>query len=135
LKDGDVELRFIDPKPLWRSNQLPGVSDGVLLEVVAKGEISQHLEKRVVTIGEAYVFKIVVLAARTHAFLRGRRARVVAFLEAEEDVLELVHAGIGKEKRRVVRRDERRGVHLAVSLLDEEVEKLAANFGACGHEA
>src|ERR1035437_7004663 len=133
LKDRDVELLFLNPKPLRRSNQLPRVGDGVFLEVVAKGKISQHLEKRVMAIGEAYVFQIVVLASGAHAFLRGRRPRVVALFEAEDNVPELVHAGVGEKQRRVVGWDERRGVHLAVSLLNEEVEELAANFGACEH--
>src|SRR5467141_3027098 len=84
-------------------------------------------------IGETDIFKIVVLAARANAFLRSRRPRVVALFEAEENVLELVHSGIGKKQRRVVRRDERRGVHLAVSFLNEEVQELAANFVACEH--
>ena len=57
------------------------------------------------TIGEAHIFKIVVLAARAHAFLRSRRPRVVALFEAEENVLELVHSGVGEEQRRIVRRD------------------------------
>src|ERR1700675_2646591 len=59
-------------------------------------------------IGEADVFKVVVLAARADAFLAGRSLVVIAPLEAEEDVLELVHPGIGEKQRRVVLRDERR---------------------------
>jgi hypothetical protein len=55
-----------------------------------------------VTAREAYVLKIVVLAAGAHALLRGGGAGVVARLGAEEDVLELVHAGVGEEQRRVV---------------------------------
>src|SRR4029077_9199770 len=133
LKDGDVKLLFINPEPLRRSDQLPRVRDGVFLEVVAERKISQHLEKCVMTIGESDVFEIVVLAARTHALLRSRRPRVVALFEAKENVLELVHSGIGKKQRRIVRRDQRRGVHLPMSLLNEEVQKLAANFGACKH--
>jgi hypothetical protein len=80
FEDRHVQLLFINPEPLRRRDQLPGVGDGVFLEVVAKGKISQHLEKRVMTIGEAYVFKIVVLAAGAYALLRGRRPRVVALL-------------------------------------------------------
>ena len=86
-----------------------------------------------VTIGEAYVFEIIVLTARADAFLRGGRPHVVALFEAEKNVFELVHSGVGKEQRRIIRGDERRGVHLAVSLLNEEVEKFAPNFGAGEH--
>jgi len=76
-----------------------------------------------------------VLPSCTHAFLRGRRPRVVALFEAQENVLELIHPGVGKEQRRIIGRNQRRGVHLAVSLLNKEVEKLAANLGACKHGA
>ena len=56
-------------------DQFPGERDGVALEVVAEGEIAQHLEKRVVPPGIADVFEIVVLSARPHAFLRRRSAQ------------------------------------------------------------
>ena len=41
-----------------------------------------------------------------HATLRARRARIVARIPAEEHVLELHHARIGKEQRRIVSRHE-----------------------------
>ena len=78
------------------------------LEVIAEGEVAEHLEKRVVAARVADVLEIVVLAAGAHALLRGGRARVVALLQAEEDVLELVHARVGEQQRRVVRGHERR---------------------------
>ena len=84
-------------------------------------------------IGEADIFQVVVLAARAHALLRSRSARVIALLQPKEDVLELVHARIGEEQRRVVGRHQRRRVHFAVSLLNKEVEKFAADFGASKH--
>src|SRR5438874_2227501 len=37
-----------------------------------------------------------MLAAGTHAFLRGGGARIGALFEAEEHILELVHPGIGR---------------------------------------
>ncbi len=85
-------------------------------------------------VGEAHVFEIVVLAPGAHAFLRRRGPGVIAFFQAEEDILELVHARIGEQQSRVVLRDEGRRVHLAVSLLDEKVQKFAANFGTGQHE-
>ena len=121
FENRDVQLPLIDPEPLRRSDQLPGISDCVLLEVIPKREISQHLKKRVVAIREANVFKIVMLPPRAHAFLRSRRPRILALFEAQKDVLELVHSSIGKEQRRVIGRDQRRGVHLAMPLLNEEV--------------
>ncbi len=85
-------------------------------------------------IGEADVFEIVMLAAGAHAFLRSGRLVVVALFEAEEDVLELVHARIGEQQRGIVGRNERRRMHLAVSLLDKKVQKFPPNFRAGEHE-
>ena len=116
LEDGDVELVLVEAEPLGRGHQLPGVGDGVLLEVVAEAEIAQHLEERVVAIGEADVLQVVVLAAGAHALLRRGGALVVALLDAEEDVLELVHAGVGEQQRGIVGRDERGRVDFLVSL-------------------
>ena len=82
-------------------------------------------------IGEADVFEVVVLASGAHAFLRRGGAGVVAVLEAEEDVFELVHAGVGEEQRGVVGRNERGGVDDLVSLLLEEAQKHGTNFGTC----
>ena len=53
--------------------QFPGVGDRVLLEVVAEGEVPEHLEERVVAERGADVVEVVVLAADAHALLRGRR--------------------------------------------------------------
>ena len=118
-----------DAEPLRRSHQFPRVGDGFLLEVVAEAEIAQHLEEGVVAIGEADVLQIVVLAAGAHAFLRGGGARVVALLDAEEDVLELVHAGVGEQQRGIVGRHQRRGVHDLVSVLLEIAQEHGTNFG------
>src|SRR5580698_7348058 len=84
-------------------------------------------------VGEAYIFEVIVLAAGANAFLRGGGAVVIALFKAEEDVLELVHARVREQERRVVGRDQRGRVDLAVSLLDKEVEEFAADFGACEH--
>ena len=67
-----------------------------------------------------------MLAARPHALLRRRRARVVALLAPEEEVLELVHARVGEEQRRIVGGHERGGRHARVALfLEERQERLA----------
>ncbi len=47
--------------------------------------------------GEADIFQVVVLAAGADAFLRGGGAVVVAFFQAEKNVLELVHPGVGEK--------------------------------------
>ena len=69
-EDGDVELVRRHGEPLGRGHQLPGVGNGLLLEIVAKAEVAEHLEEGVVAVGEAHVFQVVVLAAGAHALLR-----------------------------------------------------------------
>ncbi len=81
-------------------------------------------------VGEADVFEVVVLAAGAHAFLRGGGARVFALLEAQENVLELVHPRIGEEQCGVVGRDERGAAHDAMAALGEKFQKRAADFVA-----
>ena len=103
--------------------QLPGEQDRALLEVIAEGEIAEHLEEGVVARGVADIVEIVVLAAGAHAFLRRRRAQGFRLLGAGEHVLERHHAGIGEHQRRVVARHERRRRHDHVVVLGEEIEK------------
>src|SRR3974377_570274 len=81
IEDRDVKPFFRNPKPFRRSNQLPSVSNRILLEVVAKRKISQHLEKRVMPIRESHVLQIVVLPPGAHALLGSRRAEIIARLE------------------------------------------------------
>ena len=108
LEDGAVELAGINVEPFLRGHQFPGVCDGLGLEVVAKAEVAQHLEECVVALGKTHVFQIVMLASGPDTLLRARGAGILAFLQAQEDVLELVHAGIGKQQSRIVRRNQRR---------------------------
>ena len=104
-KDGEIQL--VLRQAVLLGDQLPGVRDGFALEIIAEGEIAQHLEKRVMTPRVADVVQIVVLAAGAHAFLRRRRARVVPLLDAQKHVLELVHPRVGEQQRRVVGRHQR----------------------------
>src|SRR4029077_2347136 len=104
-------------------DQFPGVSDGVLLEVIAEGEIAHHLEEGMVALGEADVVQVVVLAAGADAFLGSGGAVVVALFEAEEHVLELVHPGVGEQKGGVAMRNERGAADAAMAFALEEAEK------------
>ena len=96
-----------DPQALGRQlvdlgQQLPGIFDRIDLEVVAKGKIAEHLEERVMPRGITDVLQVVVLAAGTYALLRRGGAHIGTLVETEENVLELVHPGVGKQQRRVV---------------------------------
>ncbi len=115
----DRDLQAVLGEPEVARQQLPRVGDGFLLEVVAEGEVAQHLEEGVVPRGATDVLEVVVLATRPHAFLGRGRARVVALLLAQEHVLELVHPGVGEEQGGVTVRDERRAGHHAVAPLLE----------------
>ncbi len=74
-----------------------------------------------VTLGEADVFEVVVLAASAHALLRRRRPRVIPLFQPQEHVLELVHPGVGEEQGSVSMRHQRRAAHDRVPLALEEV--------------
>ena len=75
-----------------------------------------------------------MFAAGTDAFLLRGGAFVVASFEAEEDVLELVHARVGEEQRGIVGGNERGGMHLFVPALDEIIQEFAPNLGASQHQ-
>ena len=68
LVNGDPKLFFWQTVNL--SQQSPGKSNGITLEVVAETEVAQHFKERVVTCRIAHVFEVVMLAARTNATLR-----------------------------------------------------------------
>ena len=108
--------------------QRPGEGHRVGLEVVAEREIAQHLEERVVARRRSDVLQVVVLPAHAHALLRGRRPLVIPLLTAQEQVLELVHPGVGEQQRRVVGRDEGRAGDDLVALAREEVEERGADL-------
>src|SRR5207244_6537741 len=92
------------------------------------GEVAGHLEEGLMARGVADVLEIVVLAAGAQATLRGRCALVRALLLAEKDILELHHARVDEEQRRIVCRHERARGHDAVALRTEILEKARANL-------
>ncbi len=88
-------------------DQVPGQFDGLVLEVVAKGEVPEHLEERMMPRGVADIVQIVVLAARPHALLGRDGAAVIPLFLPREDVLELDHSGIGEHQGRIIVRHKR----------------------------
>ncbi len=127
-EDGDPELLGRD---LQRAgDEVPGELDRLGLEVVAEAEVAEHLEEGVVARGVADVLEVVVLAARAHAALAADRALVAALVLAEEDVLELHHAGVGEQQRRVVARDQRRRGHDGVAARAEELQERRPELAA-----
>ena len=117
-----------DPKFLGRDlqragDEVPGERDGLGLEVVAEAEVAEHLEESVVPRRVADVLEVVVLAAGPHAALAADRTPVAALVLAEENVLELDHAGVREQERRVVARHERRARHDLVAARAEELQE------------
>src|SRR5690554_1145561 len=94
--NGDPELVLGRVQPLLAGEELPGIGNGIALEIVAKTEIAQHFKKGMVAGGVTDVFKVVVLAAGAHALLAAGGTGIVAFFQAKEAILELVHAGVGE---------------------------------------
>ena len=86
-----------------------------------------------VAIGEAHVFEVIVLAAGANALLGRSRALVIALLDSEENVFELVHACIRKKQSGVADGHKRRAAHYPVAVLREEIQKCAANLMAGEH--
>ncbi len=123
----DRHQEAIAGKPELARDQVPGKLDRPVLEVIAEGEIPEHLEKRMVPGGIADVFQIVVLAAGAHAFLRRGGALIGPLLQAGEHVLELHHPGIGEQQCRIVARHERARRDNLVVVAREIVEKRGAD--------
>ena len=108
--------------------KLPGVSDGFLLKIRPETEVPQHLEEGVVPWRLADVVEVVVLAARTDAFLAGGGAGSGRLLDPDKDVLKLVHPGVCEQKRRVVLRYDRRAFSGEVAFGNEIFPKALADI-------
>ena len=130
--DGDGQL--LSRQAEFACEQVPGVFDRVVLEIVAEREVAQHLEERVVARGVADIVEVVVLAAGAHAFLRRRGPDIGALLDAGEDVLELHHPGVGEHQGRIVARHERARRNDLVPVSGEELEEVRSNLVDAAHE-
>src|SRR6187549_3084844 len=74
------------------------------------------------------VIEVVMFAADAHALLRRRRALVVASLLPQEQVLELIHPGVGEEQRGVVVGHERSAGDDAMPVPLEVLQERRANL-------
>ena len=121
-------------QPELLGDQVPGEFDRALLEIVAEGEIPQHLEEGVVARGIARHCRG-RCACRRPARISATwsRARVGALLRAGEDVLELHHAGIGEHQGRIVARHQRRRRHDLMAVAREIVEEGRSDLVDAAH--
>ena len=118
------------PEPVRGQVQLvgdeaPGQGDRFFLEVVAEGEVAEHLEEGVVAGAAPHLLEVVVLARHPHALLAGGGAAVGAALGADEDLLEGHHAGVGEHQAGVARRHQRPAVDQGVPVGAEVGEEAA----------
>ena len=114
----------------FHGEEFPRILNRITLEIIAEAEVAQHLEESVMARGVADVFQVVVLAAGSDATLRTGGAHIGPVVASEERILELHHAGIGKEERRIAARNQGTGRHNGMALGFEIAQKTFANFAA-----
>ena len=129
----DGNQKFVFPEAKIPGQQSPGMIDRLFLEIVSETEISEHLKEGVVARGVANIIEVVMFATGTDAYLRRRGTRISPLLLAGEDVLELHHAAIGKQQRRIVARHQWRALDHPMAVGREIVKKCGANIVAAGH--
>src|ERR1043166_1321732 len=116
-----IELEFIN-------QQIPGKLNRFFFEVVAEAEIPKHLEEGLVARSLPHLIEIIVLAAGAQTFLRRTGASIIALLVAEKDVLELIHARVREEQRRIVGGQKRAGAHTRMAVPLKVLEEFFANL-------
>ena len=121
-KDGEVQA--VERQLELLGDELKGPGASLLLGDAAKGEVAEHLEEGQVTAVLADAIDVV----GADALLAGDSADLLHGLLALVVLLKLVHAGVGKQQRRIVRDEGRRRIELKTALL-KEVEELGANLG------
>ena len=126
LEDRHVEAVGGQAEVVLTGDELPGPRDGVGLGVATEGEVAEHLEE-----GEVAGVADVVDVVGAQALLAGRGADLGHGLDALVVLLELVHAGVGEQQRRVVGHQRRGRIELAALLL-EELQEVITDLGR-GH--
>ena len=114
--DRDVETLLVHLQDFGQ--EFPGPVNGLFLEVVAEGEIAQHLEECEVSCRLSDVFDI----ACPHALLAGCNSCPGRNLLAREIRLQGRHTRVDQKQGVVVLRYEGEGVHLQMSLALEKFQ-------------
>ena len=121
-KDGKVQA--VERQLELLGDELKGPGASLLLGDAAKGEVAEHLKEGQVTAVLADAIDVV----GADALLAGDSADLLHGLLALVVLLKLVHAGVGKQQRRIVGDEGRRRIELKTALL-KEVEELGADLG------
>ncbi len=94
FEHGGIQSVLVKLKYVYKI--LPSPVDCLFLEVVTKRPVAEHFKHSVVVCVVTYLFKVVMFAGYTQAFLTVGDAFVGCRTVAENDVFELVHTGICK---------------------------------------
>src|SRR5690606_16720347 len=78
------------------ADEVPCINDSFFLEIVAKADITQHFEERVMPRRGAHTLEIIVFPADSNALLARGSPRVRTGFLAREDIFELNHARVGE---------------------------------------
>ncbi len=123
--DAGPQATLLEPKVLRQ--ELVGVRDRFLLEVVSEREVPEHLEERQVMA----VMPDEVDVDRPKDLLTRRGARMGRPALTQEVGLELHHTGAGEQQRGIAERNQGGAWQHLVIPLREEVEETLADLGAC----
>ena len=124
LIHGRVQPLWVEADPVRARQKLPRPGDGFMLEVVAEGEVAEHLKIRAVARGLADVFNV----AGADALLAGADAVARRLLIALEVGLHRRHAGVDEQQARIILRDEREARQAQVPLRLEKAQEHLAQF-------
>jgi hypothetical protein len=78
--------------------------------------------------GTSDLFQIVVLPPRPNTLLGAASPCIISLFQAEKDILELIHPGIGKKERRVIVRYKAGTGDDGVSPLMKKIYKFSPDF-------
>ena len=99
---GRIQAVGVQTHPLGAGQEFPRPVDRLVLEVIAEGEVAQHLKIGAVAGGVADVLDI----AGTDALLAGGDPVAGRLLLAGEEGLHGRHTGVDQQQRRVILRDQ-----------------------------
>ena len=131
LKHGGIEVFRIDFQHIHQ--KFPRPVDGFVLEIVAKRPVAKHLKHGVVVGVVAHFLQVVVLTAHAKALLAIGGSAPLWHLVAQNNILELVHAGIGEHQCRVVLHHHWSRWHNLVTFALKEGFERFSNFFCCQH--
>ena len=119
LIDGGVQAVRLQTHPFGAGQELPAPRDGLMLEVIAEGEVAQHLEIGAVAGGVAHVVDI----AGADALLAGADAVAGGLLLALEPGLHGGHAGVDQQDGFVVLGHQRKAGQAQMAFRLEELQE------------